>query len=319
MFEASVAWVIWSLRLNPVHILQALNADKELIRQLPMPARYHCYKNIQSFFEDLHGDIVAQYADLWKDAANYMEHPVINEIALRMSFYAYRMDDYERCKKYYKEYRRTKHLVSIEQYAPWLHMYYMVVSFAVRVLYVIDAIKAIPTTNEFLKRNLSVQKMVRNFMSEPTEKEYVILGMLLGFKNTVLLRRLTWRNALDESTKAHAWFVFPDFGWEIDIAYNNIVEDVETDRIFFVINQHPLENGLSRFVSKKYEQGRLNVPLVQTGTFGLGNFAESEQTDMLETCDMIEKYLSDTCPTIEELMLAYEDKADEEKRKRTIL
>lgn len=51
MFEASVARVIWSLRLNPVHILQALNADKELIRQLPMPARYHCYKNIQSFFE----------------------------------------------------------------------------------------------------------------------------------------------------------------------------------------------------------------------------------------------------------------------------
>jgi hypothetical protein len=51
MFEASVARVIWSLRLNQVHILQALNADKELIRQLPMPARYHCYKNIQSFFE----------------------------------------------------------------------------------------------------------------------------------------------------------------------------------------------------------------------------------------------------------------------------
>ena len=68
------------------------------------------------------------------------EHPIINEIALRMGFYAYRMDDYEKCKKYYEEYRRTKHLVSIEQYAPGLHTYYMVVSFAVRVLYVIDAI-----------------------------------------------------------------------------------------------------------------------------------------------------------------------------------
>lgn len=417
MFEASVARVIWSLRLNPVHILQALNADKELIRQLPMPARYHCYKNIQSFFEDLHGDIVAQYADLWKDAAKYMdhqapndlekyrkslpseavyercfcfkeeaglqknhpptyrwenvvedfenasslykengleleelmcnldlmdeachvfnmdsygrliykskmnqlmeaaeqilpilqEHPVINEISLRMSFYAYRMDDYERCKKYYKEYRRTKHLVSIEQYAPWLHRYYMVVSFAVRVLYVIDAIKAIPTTNEFLKRNLSIQKTIRNFMSEPTEKEYVILGMLLGFTNTVLLKRLTWKNAPDGSKKAHVWFVFLDFGWEIDIAYNNIVEDVEADRIFFVINQHPLENGLSRFVSKKNEQGRLSIPLVQKGTFGLGNFGESEQAEMLEICDMIEKHLPEDCPTIEDLLWCYGD------------
>lgn len=307
MFEASVARVIWSLRLNPVHILQALNADKELIRQLPMPARYHCYKNIQSFFEDLHGDIVAQYADLWKDAANYMEHPVINEIALRMSFYAYRMDDYERCKKYYKEYRRTKHLVSIEQYAPWLHRYYMVVSFAVRVLYVIDAIKAIPTTNEFLKRDISIQKTILNFMSEPTEKEYVILGMLLGFTNIVLLKRLTWKNALDGSEKVHVWFVFLDFGWEIDIAYNNIVEDVETDRIFFVINQHPLENGLSRFVSKKNEQGRLSIPLVQKGTFGLGNFGESEQAEMLEICDMIEKHLPEDCPTIEDLLWCYGD------------
>ena len=80
MFEASVARVIWSLRLNPVHILQALNADKELIRQLPMPARYHCYKNIQPFFEDLHGDIVAQYADLWKDAAKYMDHQAPNDL-----------------------------------------------------------------------------------------------------------------------------------------------------------------------------------------------------------------------------------------------
>ena len=42
MFEASVARVIWSLRLNPVHILQALNADKEThkaiayVRKIPL-------------------------------------------------------------------------------------------------------------------------------------------------------------------------------------------------------------------------------------------------------------------------------------------
>ncbi len=47
--------------------------------------------------------------------------------------------------------------------------------------------------------------------------------------------------------KAHVWFIFPDFGWEIDIAYNNIAEDDETDRIFFVSGQHPMENGLSRY------------------------------------------------------------------------
>lgn len=417
MFEASVAHVVWSSRLDPVHVLQALNKDKELIRQFPMPARYHCYKNIQSFFEDLHGGIVKKYADLREDAAEYMkhqslddlekfrkllpseavyercfcfeeearlqknhpqtyrwenvleelenasnlykengleleelmcnlnlideacialnvdaygrpiykdrmkhlmeeaeqilpilqEHPVINEIALRMSYYAYRMDDYEKCKKYYEEYRRTKHLVSIEQYAPGLHTYYMVVSFAVRVLYVIDAIKAIPSISEFQRKNASIRKSIQNFMSGPAEKEYVILGMLLGFTDIVLLKRLMWKNARDGSTEAHVWFVFSDIGLEIDIAYNNIAEDAETDRTFFINNQHPLENGLSRFASKKSEQGRLSVPLVQEETFGLGNFVESEQAEMLEIRDMIEKYLPEACPTIEELRWSYRD------------
>ncbi len=83
------------------------------------------------------------------------EHPIINEIALRMSFYAYRMDDYERCKKYYEEYRRTRHLVSIEQYAPWMHAYLMVVSFVVRVLYILDTIRKLPSTNEFKREKAS--------------------------------------------------------------------------------------------------------------------------------------------------------------------
>ena len=224
-----------------------------------------------------------------------------------MSYYAYRMDDYEKCKKYYEEYRRTKHLVSIEQYAPGLHTYYMVVSFAVRVLYVIDAIKAIPSISEFQRKNASIRKSIQNFMSGPAEKEYVILGMLLGFNDIVLLKRLMWKNARDGSTEAHVWFVFSDIGLEIDIAYNNIAEDVETDRTFFINNQHPLENGLSRFASKKSEQGRLNNPPVQTGIFRLGRFAESEQAEMLEIRDMIEKYLPEACPTIEELGWSYRD------------
>lgn len=75
-------------------------------------------------------------------------------------------------------------------------------------------------------------------------------------------------------------FIFPDFEWEIDIAYNNIIEDDETDRIFFVSGQHPMENGLSRFFSKKSAKERLGIPMVQTGTFGLGNFTEGDQEEI---------------------------------------
>lgn len=166
------------------------------------------------------------------------EHPIINEIALRMSFYAYRMDDYERCKKYYEEYRRIR---------------------------------------------------------------------LLGFNNLVLLKRFMCKDEASGNEKAHVWFIFPDFEWKIDIAYNNITEDDETDRIFFVSGQHPMENGLSRFFSKKSAQERLGIPMVQTGTFGLGNFTEGEQEEIQKICDIIESHLPETCSTIEELILAYGD------------
>ena len=76
------------------------------------------------------------------------EHPIINEIALRMGFYAYRMDDYERCKKYYEEYRRTRLLVSIEQlrgcmYTSWLS-----------VLWYVCCISLIPSGNFLLQMKL---------------------------------------------------------------------------------------------------------------------------------------------------------------------
>lgn len=121
---------------------------------------------------------------------------------------------------------------------------------------------------------------------EPSEREYVILGRLLGFNNLVLLKRFMCKDEASGNEKAHVWFIFPDFEWRIDIAYNNITEDDETDRIFFVSGQHPM---------------------VQTGTFGLGNFTEGDQEEILEICDIIESHLPETCPTIEELILAYGD------------
>lgn len=416
-FEASMARIIWCSRLNPTYVLQGLQSDRALIKQLPMPARYQCYKEIQLFFTDLRGTIVEQYRDLHKDAAEYMdqqalkdleeyrkslpqeavyercfcfqegaglqknhpqtyrwehveedlanachlykengleleelkcklgmidegchflnqnqygkltyrnrmqqlmdevekglpmleEHPVINEIAIRMSFYAYRLDDYERCKKYYEEYCRTRHLVSIEQYAPWMHSYYMSVCFAVRVLYILDTISNMQQTNEFLLAKESVKEIIKRFLIELTEKEYVILGVLLGFINLVALKRFTWNDQSDGSEKAHIWLVFPDFGWEIDAAYNNIARNDENNKIFFALGQHPLENGRSRFANEKKAQGALNYQAVQIGTFGLENFSDREQEEMLEVCDMLEKHLPNVCPTMEELVWAYND------------
>ena len=157
------------------------------------------------------------------------------------------------------------------------------------------------------REKASVRQNIQSFLMEPSEREYVILGRLLGFNNQVLLKRFMCKDEVSGNEKAHVWFIFPNFEWEIDIAYNNITEDDETDRIFFVSGQHPMENGLSRFVSKKSAQERLGGSMVQTGTFGLGNFTEGEQEEIQKICDIIESYLPETCPTIEELILAYGD------------
>ena len=188
-----------------------------------------------------------------------------------------------------------------------MHSYYMSVCFAVRVLYILDTISNMQQTNEFLLAKESVKEIIKRFLIELTEKEYVILGVLLGFINLVALKRFTWNDQSDGSEKAHIWLVFPDFGWEIDAAYNNIARNDENNKIFFALGQHPLENGRSRFANEKKAQGALNYQAVQIGTFGLGNFSDREQEEMLEVCDMLEKHLPNVCPTMEELVWAYND------------
>lgn len=67
--------------------------------------------------------------------------------------------------------------------------------------------------------------MIKHFLIEPAEKEYVILGLLLGCTNPIPLKHFLWKDPSGEDEKAHVWLIFPDFGWEIDAAYSNITGD----------------------------------------------------------------------------------------------
>jgi len=72
MLEASMARIIWSARLNPTYILEALAEDLELLLKMPMPARYNCFKQIDLFFADLNGPIVNRHEKLKQSAYWYM-------------------------------------------------------------------------------------------------------------------------------------------------------------------------------------------------------------------------------------------------------
>ena len=126
----------------------------------------------------------------------------------------------------------------------------------------------------------TTREMIKHFLIEPAEKEYVILGLLLGCTNPIPLKRFIWKDPSGEDEKAHVWLIFPDFGWEIDAAYNNITGDDENNRIFFTSGQHPVENGRSRFANEKRAQGASDYQAVQIGTFGLEIF----QTENRRRC-----------------------------------
>lgn len=417
MFEASTARIIWSARLNPSYILQALTEDIELLLQMPMPARYNCFKEIDLFFADLNGPIVNAHEQLKQSAYWYMtnqaaqdlekyrrnlpseavyercfcfkeiagiqkrkeheyqwavveenfqnaialyhengleleeimcklalideasgilntdehlcllrkeemkllvdevdvllphiqQHPIMNEVALRLSFYCSAMDDYERCKRYYEIYKQTSRLISINHYAPWLHRYYMVVCFVTRVLYILEAVEMVPNLDEFQEKNELVRGWFHDFAKRNGESEAFILGRMLGFEELVLLKRIVWKDALTGQADYHTWLVFPELKLEIDVTYKNFTEDDYRTSMFFPMGQHPMENGESRFIREKKRKNLLTESAVQIGTFGLGNFPPAMQQAMLEICQLLEEHLPQQCPSVQELKNAYCD------------
>ena len=406
--EASFARIIWAGRLDPTFILPALTEDLELLKQMPMPSRYGCFKEIDLFFADLHGGIVEEYDRLKQTAYWYMtnqaekdleeyrrslpteaiyercycfkeiaglqkrkgedyrwevveenfqnavalyhengleleeimckldlideasgifntdehlrllrkkemqqmigeveaflphikRHPIMNEVALRLSFYCGAVDDYDQCKQYYELFKKTGRNLSMEHYAPWLHRYYMVVCFLVRVQYILDAIEQIPKQDTFPQESESVRTWFEGFGQRNGESESFILGRLLGFSELVMLKRVVWQNPQTNQQEYHAWLVFPQIKMEIDVTYTSISGE-EGISMFFPMGQHPMENGNSRFVREKEQTAS------QIGTFGLGNFPPAMQQAMLRICQLVEEALPPQCPTIQELQEVY--------------
>lgn len=413
VFEGSIARIIWAARLDPTYILEALTKDIDHLLQLPMPARYHCFKDIDLFFADLHGNIVEDHDRLKQTAYWYMtnqaakdledyrrdlpseaiyercfcfqeiaglqkrkedgyqwsavkeqfenamslyrenglelqenmcklnlvdeaicplnmdehfrivkrdemkqlleelerwlpkleKHPMINEVALRLSLYCCRMDDYKKCKYYYELYKQTSKLVSMNHYAPWIHRYYMVVCFVVRVLYFMEAVHTIPNSAGFHQKNELVRGWFEGFFDRNGESESYILGRLLGFENQVTLKRVVWTDSLADVGDSHVWMVFRELGLEIDVTYKNFREDDDKDVMFFCTGQHPMENGQSNFIRKKKQD---NVR-VQVGEISIEQFQPVMQDAMREICEMLEEALPPQCPSIQELQKAFKN------------
>lgn len=304
VLEASIARMIWSARLDPSGILEAMNGDLEAFRSLPMPAKYKCFKELDLLFQDLHGDIVTRYDRLKQNAIWYMtnqaeadleqfrqtlpqeaiyercfcfreiaglqkrradayswekmseqfsnalilyeengleldiqmcrlamidegcapanldqrfnlrhlaemhrqlqeiesflpsieKHPVLTELYLRLSFYCLRMDEYEKCKQYYERFAQQSRTFSNNHFAPWMHAYHMVVSFAVRVLYFIEAADLISRSPELLNEDRLVRDWFQYFYQGDGLIQSIVLGGFMGYKEIPVKSRIWIRD-----------------------------------------------------------------------------------------------------------------------------
>lgn len=107
-----------------------------------------------------------------------MEHPILNEIYLRLSGYCFAMNDIEKSKTYYEKLQRLNKL-SIDHFAPWLRARYSVISLNMFVVGYIETVDKISNMN-LCEESVQFQKWFLEFHDRDGFFEAIVLGMILG-------------------------------------------------------------------------------------------------------------------------------------------
>lgn len=352
-FASSTARMAWAARINPSKYLDTLAENMEVIRGLPMPARYIALKDIDLLFIDLHGDITEKHIKLRKMANDYMlniavgdlesyrkdlpeeailekcfcykevaglqkkltseydfnktlsylnnaislyhensllvdehicrmaimdelcsienldrdykltnsqemirqlneieaflpsleDHNVLAEFYLRLSFYCMHLDDYDKCAANYS--KLTNIPISIEHFAPWIHRYYMVTSFAVRTICFIKAIDKIKASKKLVKYVPEVQKWFNTYPEHDGNLTSMLLGSFLGYVDKIPLKLKIWMDpnfSNGYSPRGHFWLWMDELQLNIDITYAQFAGDKYQDCIFYEADRHPFES-----------------------------------------------------------------------------
>lgn len=212
------------------------------------------------------------------------QHPVINEIALRISFYSVALNDYLRCKNYYELYRKSSDQVSIDHYAPWVHKYHMDVIFCVRILYIVDSINKIIDHIDDFDLSPLAREWFAGFGKIGGDVIHLVIGLLIGFDNAVSLKECLLLDEANRIVDNYEWMNFPEFGLEIDVQ--------NTDVIFFHPGQHPLENE------------KIKKCIFET-VIELDKFSVEQQSALQEVCKIITENMVSESPTIDELKAVF--------------
>ena len=123
----------WNEFLKDMHSAQMLYQENGLLADSALCALNIMDEglaefNIDSEYKPLYLDTIKiSLQEVEKILPELMEHPVLNEIYLRLSMYCFSIDDIERSKHYYESFQSLGNF-AIDHFAPWLRGRYAVLS-----------------------------------------------------------------------------------------------------------------------------------------------------------------------------------------------
>lgn len=236
------------------------------------------------------------------------EHNILAEFYLRLSFYCMHLSDYNRCVGYYNKFANTS--ISMDHFAPWLHQYYMITSFVVRVIYFVKAIKKIKGSRELLRYSPEIQEWFKTYPNHDGKIDSMLLGRFLGYTEKVPLKIKTWIDPdFNNGTipRSYLWLWIDEISFNIDITYNQFVNEKYEKCIFYHGDRHPFESGESYKIIDSIIATGLNFYGTIIKLISEENLLPGERKMYNTLYAMITLNIDVKCPTLEKLTELYKD------------
>lgn len=183
--------------------------------------------NIDSNSQLIHRDIMkSAIQDVETILPELLEHPILNEIYLRLSIYCFAMNDIDKSKFYYEKYQRLGNF-AIDHFAPWLRGKYSVLSLYMLVIGYIETVDKL-AAEELSKEIPQIQTWFKEFHNRNGYFEAIVLGRLLGTPVIPMCFKLLEGKQMSGDNVStndidSAWLVVPSL--KLKIKCNGMVSD----------------------------------------------------------------------------------------------
>lgn len=253
------------------------------------------------------GEMRQQLSQIETFLPSLKEHSALAEFRLRLSFYCWVLDDYDKCVSYYTEFVNTP--VALEHFAPWLHRYHMFTSFAVRIIYFKRAIEAVRESKELITYPPAIQEWFRSFPKHDGFLDSMLLGKFLGCEKIPLKRKMWIDPNFDNgnSPRHHIWLWLPAIHLEVDLAYPQFTEDKYVHCLFFNEGRHPFETDTSYKLGADALKTGLRSQGVMFRLHSESDLDPAEEKFFNSLYSIITSTVDENCPPLEKLAELYRE------------